>query len=398
LFAPLKIRNFRLLWTGETISVLGDQFYFVALPWLALQVSGSGLALGSVLTAAAIPRAALMLLGGATTDRFSSRTVMLASNVARCAIVCVMTLLVSTGAARLWHLYLLGAAFGMFDAFFYPAYVSILPSLLEPAQLVAGNSLMQSSVQLTSLIGPATAGVIISTAGLAAAFGLDAASFLVSITMLSLISIAGDCAAGQKSAALLASIREGVQYVLRDPAIRSMLVAFAVMNIFLTGPFMVGAPLLAKVRFGGATSLGLLYSSFGGGALVGALAAGHHPRQHRLGPLFVTVYTAAGATMIALGFIWHLWIASAVLLLLGLIVGYSNIHMMALLQRKTEPEKMGRVMSLVMFCAHGLLPLSYITSGAVSEISSVVLFLGSGVIVIAISTFLFRPAPFWERP
>jgi Transmembrane secretion effector len=65
LFAPLKVRNFRLLWTGETISVLGDQFYFVALPWLALQVSGSGLALGSVLMAAAIPRAALMLLGGA---------------------------------------------------------------------------------------------------------------------------------------------------------------------------------------------------------------------------------------------------------------------------------------------------------------------------------------------
>ena len=110
------------------------------------------------------------------------------------------------------------------------------------------------------------------------------------------------------------------------------------------------------------------------------------------------VYTGAGATMIALGFIWHLWIASAVLLVLGLIVGYSNIHMMAFLQRKTEPDKMGRVMSLVMFCAHGLLPLSYLASGAVSEISSVALFLGSGVVVIAISTVLFRPAAFWERP
>jgi MFS family permease len=339
-----------------------------------------------------------MLLGGATTDRLSSRTVMLASNVARCAIVCVMTFLVFTNAARLWHLYVLSAAFGIFDAFFYPAYVSILPALLEPEQLRSGNSLMQSSAQLTGLIGPTVAGVIISTAGLSAVFGLDAASFLASITMLSLISIAAKVGTSEKKASLLASIREGVHYVLRHPAIRSMLIASAVMNLFLTGPFMIGAPLLAKLRFGGAISLGLLYSSFGAGGLMGALVAGHDRRQHRLGPLFVAVYTAAGATMIALGLIWHFWIACVVLFLLGLIVGYSNIHMMAFLQRQTEPDKMGRVMSLLMFCAQGLLPLSYVMSGVVSEISAVVLFVSSGVIIIAITAVIFRPAPFWEKP
>ncbi len=393
---PLTVRNFRLLWVGETVSVLGDQFYFVALPWLALQLTGSGLALGSVLMTAAIPRAALMLAGGAATDRFSSRTVMLVSNVMRCLVVSMLTVLVFAHTARVWHLYALAAAFGTFDAFFYPAYVAMVPSLLEPAQLAAGNSLMQGSVQLTGLIGPAAAGVVIGGAGLAAAFGVDAASFVVSVAMLALIAT-GTAAAAARQGPLIASIREGISYALAHPTIRSLLVSFAMMNLFLTGPFMVGAPLLAKQRFAGATALGLLYSSFGAGALVGALIAGYDRRERRLGPLLVTVYAAAGLTMIALGLLWRLWASATVLLLLGTVVGYSNVQMLAYLQRQTETSKMGRVMSLIMFCAHGLLPLSYLAAGAVSRMGTMVLFLASGVSVIVITSVLFRAPQFWRR-
>lgn len=179
--------------------------------------------------------------------------------------------------------------------------------------------------------------------------------------------------------------------------IRSLLVAYAAMNLFLTGPFIIGAPLLAKLRFGGATALGLLYSSFGAGALVGTVAAGHYHHERRLGPLLVTVYSAAGVTMIALALIWRVWISVGILLLLRMIVGYSNIQMLAFLQRQTEQDKMGRVMSLIMLCAHGLLPLSYIAAGTVSKIGTTVLFLASGVTVIAITTVLFRSQQFWRK-
>ena len=128
----MTLRDFRLLWIGETVSVFGDQFYLIALPWLALQLTGSGLALGSVLMTAGIPRAALMLVGGAVTDRCSSRSVMLVSNIMRCVIVTLLTVLVYTHAVRLWHLYVMAAAFGTFDAFFYPASVSILPPCWSP--------------------------------------------------------------------------------------------------------------------------------------------------------------------------------------------------------------------------------------------------------------------------
>ncbi len=95
---------------------------------------------------------------------------MLVSNIMRCGIVTLLTVLVYTHTVHLWHLYVIAAAFGAFDAFVYPAYVSIVPSLLESEQLAAGNSLMQGSVQVTGLIGPATAGVAIGGAGLSAAF------------------------------------------------------------------------------------------------------------------------------------------------------------------------------------------------------------------------------------
>jgi len=149
--------------------------------------------------------------------------------------------------------------------------------------LAAGNSLMQGSVQLTGLIGPATAGVVTSAAGLAATLGVDAASFVVSIMALATIAIPRATTENQRGMTLLTSIREGTEYALAHPVIRSLLVAYATMNLFLTGPFMVGAPLLAKLRFGGATALGLLYSSFGAGALIGTVAVGHDHRKRRLG-------------------------------------------------------------------------------------------------------------------
>jgi len=393
---PLAVRNFRLLWAGETVSVLGDQFYLVALPWLVLQLTGSGLALGSVLMTAAIPRAALMLAGGVATDRFSSRMVMLVSNVMRCLIVSMLTLLVLAHTTRMWHLYALAAGFGVFDAFFYPAYIAIVPSLLEPAQLTTGNSLMQGSVQLTGLVGPAIAGVVIGGAGLAAAFGVDAASFLVSVAMLALITT-GTAAAAAGQGRLMTSLGEGIAYALAHRTIRPLLVAYALMNLFLTGPFMVGAPLLAKQRFAGATALGLLYSGFGAGALVGTLIAGYDRRERRLGPLLVTVYAAAGSSMIILGLLWRLWASATVLVLLGTVVGYSNVRMLAYLQRQTETSKMGRVMSLIMFCAHGLLPISYVTAGAMSKMGTKVLFLASGVSVIVITSVLFRAPQFWRK-
>src|SRR5689334_5977762 len=135
---PLRVRNFQLLWIGEGISLLGDQFYLIALPWLVLQLTGSALALGTVLALASIPRAVFMLVGGAFVDRYSPRSVMFASNFARLILVGVLSVLVLTNTVRLEMLYVFALAFGLADAFYYPAQTAIVPQLLPEEQLQAG--------------------------------------------------------------------------------------------------------------------------------------------------------------------------------------------------------------------------------------------------------------------
>ena len=212
----LTNRNFRLLAIGETVSNFGDQFYFVALPWLTLQLTGSPLDLGAVLMTVAIPRAILMVLGGALSDRLSPRNVMLISNGLRVVLTAILAALVGFQATQLWHLYLLAFSFGVIEGFFSPAAEAIVPTLVSKDQLVASNVLGQSANQLILFIGPALAGAVIAAVGVGAAFTIDALSFLVSSTALLLIHprrspsltspTAHSCCASDSSAANLSAV------------------------------------------------------------------------------------------------------------------------------------------------------------------------------------------------
>lgn len=117
---PLRIRDLSLLFIGENISLLGDQFYLVALPWLTIQLTNSGISLGTVLMAAAIPRAVLMLIGGVISDRFSPRLVMVIANALRALLTTLLTIIVSLRITQLWYLYLFAISFGVIDGFFIP--------------------------------------------------------------------------------------------------------------------------------------------------------------------------------------------------------------------------------------------------------------------------------------
>ncbi len=274
---PLGVRNFRLLWLGESVSLLGDQFFFVALSWLTLQLTGSGLALGTVLMAGAVPRAIFMLVGGATSDRISPLTLMLASNAFRAILTGLLTLLVLLRRAQLAQLYLLSAVFGLVDAFFYPSFQAITPRLVEAPRLEGSNALLQATAQLTGLVGPAPAGLAISAFGLPAAFGFDAFTFVFAAGMLWLMRgvpspslVLEEAATGtragerRKPASLFADIGQGMRFALGHPVIRALLVMVATVDFSFVGPFNVGAAWLADHRFaGGATALGLMLSAWG---------------------------------------------------------------------------------------------------------------------------------------
>jgi MFS family permease len=379
---PLAVRNFRLLWLGETVSVLGDQFYLVGLPWLTLRLGGDGFTLGAVLMTAAVPRALLMLLGGAVSDRFSPRQLMLASNVLRAMAVGVLTWLVAAGTIEIVHVYLLAALFGTVDALYHPSLMTIVPSLVARDRLEAANALVQGSEQLALLVGPALAGVLIAASGLAPAFGVDALTFLFTVSTLLAMRVparAGD----REEASVFQQIRSGLRYAFRAPAMRAMLLAVALLNLAITGPAAVGLPLLAEQRFGGAASFGVMMSAFGGSTLVGALLAGSLLRRLPLGRLMTLAPLLFAGALAAVGFAVTLPTALTALAVMGLGAGALNVRAVAWLQGATDPAYRGRVMSLVLFAAVGLSPLSLVAAGALTKYGFPLLFsAGAGLMVL----------------
>ena len=165
MFAPLKTRDYRLLWIGQGISHLGDQFHLIALPWLVLSLTHDPFQLGLVLALAGIPRAAVMLFGGAFADRHSPRLIMLVSDALRFVIAGALAVSILTGSVQLWMVYVLALSFGVVSGFFMPAAEASLPRLLKDEQLEGGNALMMGVAQLMSFVGPALAGTVIAVFG-----------------------------------------------------------------------------------------------------------------------------------------------------------------------------------------------------------------------------------------
>jgi len=401
MFATLRTRDYRLLWIGQAISHLGDQFHLIALPWLVLSLTHDPFQLGLVLALAGVPRAVVMLIGGAFADRHSPRLIMLASDALRFVLVGALAATVLTGTVQLWMVYLLAISFGVVSGFFMPAAEASLPRLLESEQLEAGNALMMGADQLAQFVGPALAGTVIalvgtahvasdqagSLTGVGIAFALDATSFAVSAATLLLMHALPALAAGTGTHPLK-SIGEGLRYTMSQPVFRWMLALLAAANFLLIGPLMVGVPVLAQTRFSqGAAAFGLLISAYGLGNLCGMIVAGStgRPSSRLFSWLVLALFAGFGVVIGALAFITSVWVGVALLAVLGIGNGYIAVVLMTLLQRITPPAMLGRVMSLVILAMLGVTPVSTALAGAVIGLGAAALFVGCGMGMLVVT-------------
>jgi MFS family permease len=409
----LRIRDFRLLFIGEGVSLLGDQFYFIALPWLVLELSHDVFMLGAMLAVQGLPRALFMLLGGAVTDRFSPRRVMIGSNLARFALVALLAALVLSGSVRLWMLWSIVFAFGVADGFFFPAQGAIVPRLAATEQLPAANAVVQGLDQVAQFVGPMLAGALIAafTAdrlgldGVGLALAVDAATFVVSVITLWVMRVdrlpataAGGSAARPEDAppSLAASIREGLAYMWRDPLLRTLLALIVAVNFLAVGPLLVGIPQLVRERLGlGAGAFGLVMSAFGAGSLVGLALGGTLPKPppRVTGNLLLSVCAVFGLGLAVLGLAHTLVAALLPALLMGLAVGYLMVFFFSWVQARTPQRMMGRMMSLIIFASVGLVPLSQLIAGAVARWSVTALFFGAAILLgLVVARAWFVPA------
>jgi MFS family permease len=389
---PLRNAQFRLLWIGSTISVTGDQFYLVALPWLVMGLTGSSIALGTISMVAAIPRAGLMLLGGAVTDRVSPRRIMMMTATARTVLVAAVAALLWRHGLHLWQLYVLALCFGVADAFAAPAAQTFLPSLVEREQLPAAQSVFQSTNQVATLVAPGPAGLFIKAFGMAWAFFLDAVSFLFIIGALWRLPDPPPAVAGAARRNMLQSILDGLRYVKADVALRSLMLVVAVLNFAIAGPVSLGLAWIAKQRFGTPSALGLLMSCLAAGSLVGMLLAGL-VKHRRRGRTLLLVATVIGVCLMPLGMLHHLWSLGAALVVMSLAAAFLNVQLIAWFQQRVERPMMGRVMSVLMFSAMGLMPISLAIAGVAIRASLEWMFVvaGGAVLLVTLLAAMHKP-------
>jgi MFS family permease len=376
---PLRNPAYRLWLTGGTISLLGDQFYMVALPWLVLQQTGSAVAMGAIMMAGAIPRAVLMLMGGAVSDRMSARKIMMTTATARTILVTAIGVLVWLHVLRTWELYALAVAFGVADAFAVPAQTAFMPSLLKREQLVAASSVSQSTGQLTTILGPVPAGFVIKTLGVAWAFFLDAISFLFIIGALWKLPDPPKSQAVRK--AVWHSIAEGIAYVGKDVPLRSLMLLATIMNFCVAGPVAIGLAYLTKTKFGSPAVYGIVISALAAGSLLGALVAGVWKIRRR-GVMILTVSVVLGVCLGAIGLMGSVWSIASVLVIMGAAAGLVNVHIGAWAMQRIDASVRGRVASVLMLAAYGIAPISLAVAGFLVAWSLKYMFLLAGGLML----------------
>jgi MFS family permease len=380
---PLRNSRFRRLWVGSAISIFGDQFYLVALPWVVLQTTGSAVAMGTILMAAAIPRAVLMLMGGAVADHLSPRRILLGTALSRTVVVGAVGAQLWFRVLQTWELYVLGFAFGVADAFSLPASSAFMPSIVGREQLVSANAVMQTTAQLATIAGPAPAGLVIKALGAAWAFVIDAISFLFIIVALWTLPDPPRVAS-QKKPALWPSVLEGIRYVRQDGALSSLVLLAAMLNVCIAGPMSVGLAYMARTRFGSPAAFGFAVSSLAAGGLAGALTAGL-VKVRRRGVLLLVASATIGACLAALGFLYQLAAIAALLVVMGACAAVTNIHLASWIQGRVDPAVRGRVVSVLMLSAIGLQPLSLAGAGLLAAWSLTGMFLVAAAALLTVT-------------
>lgn len=400
----LRIRNFRLLWAAGALAAIGDQFDLIAFPWLVLAVTGDPLAVGAVLAVGSIPGVFFMVLGGALADRFSPLPMMRASGVASCALAALLAAMVLTGLTDLRLIYAFALLKGIADSLYYPAGLAMLPRIVPAGWLRQSNAVIQTTTELGGFAGPALAGALIasfaagpeggrSLTGIGLAFAVAAAAFTVGLSLLLILrpegaaADAGDGEAeGEDAQGIFASIGQGIRFVRADAALFTVFLLAAGVELFVEGPVMVGIPLLADTKLAqGALALGVVSSSYAGGALLGALLAGAAPVPRRgMGLVMLAVFSVSGLLLMPFGFLTSMTLAAGVMLLIGVSGGYTDVLFTSWLQARTPARMRGRVMSLVMVAAVGVSPISNAAAGALIRISLEWVFVGAGALMTAL--------------
>jgi len=368
---PLRHGDFRLLWTGMTVSLLGDGITTIALAWQAYELSDAPTAFSMVGFSMAVPHVVLLLVGGAVSDRFDRRKVMLAADLVRMAAVTALGLLSVYGHIQIWHMMVLAAIYGAGTAFFGPAFDAIVPDLVPEDELPQANSLDQFVRPAAfRMLGPALGGWLIAAFGGRAgdAFLIDGFTFAISIACLLLMrSGRRHVEEGEEPTSMLGEIKEGFTYVRTQVWLWGTFLAATLAYLIFWGPAEVLLPYIVKEEMGrSAGELGLIFAMGGIGAMFAAVVMGNREMPRRHMTFMYIVWTVSTLMVAGYGLATLPWQLMAFAFAFNALESAGLIVWITTKQRLVPGRLLGRVSSFDWFISIGLVPLSYAFTGPVA--------------------------------
>jgi len=363
-FRSLHIRNYRLFFFGQLVSVTGTWMQTVAQSWLVLSLTGSGVDLGITVALQFLPMLLFGLWGGLLADRSDKRKLLIATQVASGLLALLLFGLVATDTVKLWMVYVLAFLLGVVTMIDMPTRQSFVIEMVGPDEVPNAVGLNSAMFNTGRILGPAAAGISISALGIAPSFLANALSYLAVIAAL-LAMRTDELFRRAPAERRRGEVRAGLRYVWSDPTLRSTLFLVAVLGMFGFN-FIVVLPLLARFTFDGGAGLYSMFTALMSlGSLAGALFAASRtePTRRRLigsGMAFgvLLLVTAAAPTA---------WLTGVLLVAVGMAVMLFLATANTTLQLNSDPAMRGRVMALYGLLFLGSTPLGGPLLGWISE-------------------------------
>ncbi|HEY9722336.1 MAG TPA: MFS transporter [Oscillatoriaceae cyanobacterium] len=356
---------FLLFWLRQGGATLGERVFQTALMWWTLQVTGSLTLTSFVLIGTTLPTVVLGPIAGAIADRVERKPLMAVTDALRAVLVAIACFLAVTHALTFPLAIAIATLLAVLGAFFMPASMALLPSVVATDDLLRANSLIESTVQGAGILGPALGGLLVAAVGASGAFGFDAATYTLSCLLLLAMPFPPRAKSPQREA-FWPSMRAGFRVLVDQPAIGGVLGAFACMNFF-TVPVLLFLPYFANNVFhAGARGLGLLEAAVAigmtGGALAWARAGAVSQRRLTLALSVLLI----GVCYVGLGLFPRFEAYLGALAIVGALIATLNVVVMAFFQERVPAAEMGRFMGVLTSLVFGLMPVSYGLFGLLS--------------------------------
>jgi MFS family permease len=390
----LRHRDFRLLWTGQTVSLIGDGAFLTALGWKTFTIAGSS-RLGVVLLCNAIGLLTTLLIGGALGDRLSRKALMIASDFWRFGAVAILAGADATGHLSFELLIVLATLVGLGDGLFYPAFGGMVPLVVDPSRISSANSLIGVSRWTSLLIGPALAAGPYHATGSATVFAIDATTFILSAALLSLARPRViDTAASEGT---LREIGAGVRYVAGVPWLWVTITLFALVLMLQLAPQQVLLPELVRDHFGrGVGAFGFLTSMLGLGTVLGTLSFGQLQPRGRRGVLSYWIWVVNSLCLAGVAFVPWFAAAAGLSVVRGFLIGFGVALWETMMMELVPDRLLSRVVSLDYFGSYGLMPVGLALSAGASGFAGPAELIGGGAILSALLFLVALRRP-WLR-